>query len=394
MQRTIEPGVARARIAPSPGAAEGNGRTNERPPAGPRARRRGPRGRRVEPAGKALIAILVGFLVWLLLAAPALKRSAEASPFGARRTASIIVLAPFDALSRVLQLSRVDRAAQSALGRDTGGNASITSGSNGPVGAAPPGVDATHPTLPPQASPKPSITPQPGDVTPPPAVLPATVRKPTLAHPLTVLAIGDSIGIDLGYGLQRVMGNTGYYKVIVDGRISTGLARPDYYNWPAQLSYDIQRYRPDIVVALFGLNDPQAMRVGSTYLPTFSRTWFDEYSRRVDKMLELGTGGGRHMVWAGGPIVSDSHLRHDMNELNGVYRKQVRYYPKAYFFDTWRHTSSNGVYTAFLTGSDGNRFLARTGDGDHFTNEGEDALARVFFQEFRARFLGKGPRNP
>ena len=393
MQRTLRPGESRTRIASrGPEAANGhaNGPGPARPQPGPRRRRRG---RRPEPAGKALIAILVGFLVWLLLAAPALKRTAEASPFGARRTASIIVLTPFDALSRAVGLSKIDKAAASALGRDTGGNASSNTGSGGPVGAAPSGVDATHPSLP-SPSPRPSISTQPGDVTPPPVVYPETVRRPTLAHPLTVLAIGDSIGIDLGYGLQRVMGNTGYYKVIVDGRISTGLARPDYFNWPAQLSYDIQRYHPDIVVALFGLNDPQAMRTGSAYLPTFSKVWFNEYARRVDKILELGTTGGRHMVWAGGPIVSDSRLRHQMNQLNGVYRKQVRYYPNAYFFDTWRHTSSNGMFTAFLTGPNGNTFLARTGDGDHFTGDGEDYLARIFLREFRARFLGRSSQQP
>jgi len=339
------------------------------------------------------MAILVGFLIWLLLAAPALKRTAEASPFGARRTASIIVLTPFDVLSRAIGLAKVDKAPESALGRDTGGNAQSNTGAGGPVGAAPSGVDATHPALP-SPSPRPSVATQPGDVAPPPVVYPATVRRPTLAHPLTVLAIGDSIGIDLGYGIQRVMGDTGYYKVIIDGKISTGLARPDYFNWPAQLAFDIRRYNPDVVVALFGLNDPQAMRTGSTYLPTFSRAWFDEYARRVDKILELGTSEGRHMVWAGGPIVSNSRLRHDMNELNGVYRKQVRYYPNAYFFDTWRHTSSNGVYTAFLTGPNGDTFLARTGDGDHFTADGEDYLARIFVREFRARFLGRSSQRP
>jgi hypothetical protein len=349
----------------------------------------------MQPAGKALVMMVVGLMVWLVLAAPALKRTAQASPFGARRTASIIVLTPFDLLSRALRMSKIDAAVESALGRDVGGNAR-SSGSGGAIGAPPSGVDASPPTLPPSPSPKPSasVAPQPGDVTPPPVVYPPSVRRPTLKHPLTVLAIGDSIGIDLGYGLQRVMGNTGYYNVIVDGKISTGLARPDYFNWPAQLSYDIQRYRPDIVVALFGLNDPQAMRSGSAYLPTFTKAWFNEYSRRVDRILELGTGGGRHMVWAGAPIVSDTRLRHDMNELNGVYRKQTRYYPNAYFFDSWRHTASNGVFTAFLTDPDGSRFLARTGDGDHFTNEGEDHLARIFFREFRARFLGRGPRTP
>jgi hypothetical protein len=342
--------------------------------------------------------MLTGFLVWLLLAAPALKRSAEASPFGARRTAALVVLAPFDLASRALQLSHIDSAAESALGRDTGG-----SGQSGPVAAAPSGVDASPPPLPTHSpsphktnKPKPGRTTQPEPPAPQPGLVP--LRKPTKANPLTVLAVGDSIGIDLGWGLERVMGNTGYYHVITDGKISTGLSRPDFYNWPAQLQADVQRYHPDLVVVLFGLNDPQAMRAGETYLPTFTRPWFQEYARRVDRILEIGTGDGRHMIWSGGPIVSDARLRHDMNALNGVYQKQVRYYQQATgrvdYFDMWGYTQRGGAYTAFLTDPDGRHFEARTSDGVHLTGSGQDYLAAKLFAQVKAEFLKKKAAAP
>jgi hypothetical protein len=274
----------------------------------------------------------------------------------------------------------VDAAAQSALGRNEGGG---QTGPGGDAGEPPSGVDASPPPT------TPPFTPRPGHVKPPPPSPQPTLRQPTRSKPLTVLAIGDSIGIDIGLGLQRVMGNTGYFKVIVDGKISTGLARPDFFNWPAQLQLDIERHNPDIVVALFGLNDNQGMRNASGALVTFSRPWFDEYARRVDRMLELGTSGGRRMVWAGGPIVSDAHLRHDMNELNGSYRKQVRLYPRAVYFDTWKATSSaGGSYTGFLTDANGNHFEARSGDGNHFTNAGEDYVARILYRMIRTGLLG------
>src|SRR5262249_33563400 len=150
-----------------------------RPPPGPR-RKRGPRGRKTNAAGNVLIAMLVGFLVWLLLAGPALKRAAVASPVGARRTAPIVVLAPLDTLSRALGLSRIDAAAESALGRNVGGNAAAgEAAGNGKVQPPPPGVDATHPSLPPATpTPQPARSVQPGDVTPPPPVFPPTVRRP------------------------------------------------------------------------------------------------------------------------------------------------------------------------------------------------------------------------
>jgi hypothetical protein len=51
-------------------------------------------GRRLMPAGRVLVVLLVSLLTWTLLYAPALKRAAEASPIGARRTLSLAISSP------------------------------------------------------------------------------------------------------------------------------------------------------------------------------------------------------------------------------------------------------------------------------------------------------------
>ena len=53
-----------------------------------------PRRRRVMPAGRALVVIVVTLLVWAVLYAPELKRSAEAGDVGTRRTVSLALLEP------------------------------------------------------------------------------------------------------------------------------------------------------------------------------------------------------------------------------------------------------------------------------------------------------------
>src|SRR5665809_82505 len=84
----------------------------------PRRRRRRPRGRRAAPAGRVLLVMLVGLVLWLLLAAPSMKRSAEASPDGARRTVSLALLTPIAAASDLLGLEEASDAVERALGRD------------------------------------------------------------------------------------------------------------------------------------------------------------------------------------------------------------------------------------------------------------------------------------
>ena len=56
--------------------------------------------RRMAPAGRVLGTMLVCFLVWGLLDARELRRSAEASPIGARRMAALVVLDPLFVVSR------------------------------------------------------------------------------------------------------------------------------------------------------------------------------------------------------------------------------------------------------------------------------------------------------
>src|SRR5689334_11398675 len=63
--------------------------------------------RQVGPAGRALVVGLVCFGMWLLVAAPGLRRAAETSPLGARRTAALAVLGPIARLSAALGLDRI-----------------------------------------------------------------------------------------------------------------------------------------------------------------------------------------------------------------------------------------------------------------------------------------------
>ena len=67
---------------------------------------------------------------------------------------------------------------------------------------------------------------------------------PTAADPLRVLIVGDSIGLDMGGPLQSDLAGTGVVNAALDGRESTGLTRPDYFNWPAELTADLRRRTP------------------------------------------------------------------------------------------------------------------------------------------------------
>ena len=76
--------------------------------------------RRLMPAGRVLVVILVTLLTWTVLYAPTLKRAAEASPLGARRTVSLALLRPISAVSDWIGLNELAGSIERAVGRDQG----------------------------------------------------------------------------------------------------------------------------------------------------------------------------------------------------------------------------------------------------------------------------------
>ena len=77
-------------------------------------------GRRLMPAGRVLVVLLVSLLTWTLLYAPAMKRAAEASPIGTRRTLSLAILTPIAAVSDWIGLNQLADTIERAVGRDEG----------------------------------------------------------------------------------------------------------------------------------------------------------------------------------------------------------------------------------------------------------------------------------
>ena len=52
-------------------------------------------------------------------------------------------------------------------------------------------------------------------------------------------------------------------KPLLDYHISSGLVRPDFFNWPAQLQQQVKSFDPGAVAVMFGANDNQPLQSAS-----------------------------------------------------------------------------------------------------------------------------------
>ena len=346
-------------------------------PKGPKHRAR-PR-RRPMAAGHVLVAFAVCMLVWAFLDADALKRSSEASPDGTRRTASLAFLRPLSAISNALFIGHLGNAIQRALGRNpeaapgTGsttvhiGAAPKANPTSGPGGS---GTPASRPTPSGHGTPQRSVPPSKGASIPP-------LRVPTHDDPLRVLVVGDSFATDVGYGLGRSF-NLYVVSLNLQGVISSGLARPDFYDWPAKLRQDVDRLDPDLVVVMIGGNDFHSVLLPNGHSISFhsGKVWRRAYRARVVSFLREATSRGARVAWVGLPVMRDKNYATDVRRLNSVYEQVVGRNPEAVYIDSWHlFTDKHGHYAAYLPDENGDLEPVRTADNIHLSPQGNDRLA-------------------
>jgi hypothetical protein len=336
-------------------------------------------GRRLMPAGRVLVVILVTLLVWTVLYAPTMKRAAEASPLGVRRTVSLAVLAPFAAVSDWIGISGLANTIERAVGRDPAN----------PGGAFVPPPDDI-PVTPDEPDEDPGDRNGDRDGATAEA---DSIRAPSPSSKLRVVIVGDSLAAGLGYFAERVF-LPRLVEVSRQGRISTGLARYDYFNWPFTMRKIVNRFDPDLVIVMLGENDHQSLQSvrGERVAQIGTPQWPTGYRSRVLKIMEIATSDGAKVVWAGLPISANRSLRDHSRRQNDIFEFAASITDEVAYFDSWeRFREPRGGYTAYFR--EGRQvILIREGDGLHFNAIGYTILAREI-AKLAVEEFGLSPRT-
>jgi hypothetical protein len=336
-----------------------------------RARRRKPRerteaGRRLHSAGSAVVVSLGALLVGLLLNAPGLHKSATIQPEGWKRDLALAVTGPLADVSDALLLDRPRRALKAALGRSEDDRIDTE-------------VDVPEP---------PRM--EPGDAEPPPPKRVAFTPR----RPLRLWIAGDSLVVVPGESLLRaVAGNPAVRPVdSVEGRIASGLERPDVFNWFKRVREQMRERKPRAVVLMFGGNDdhgfmtglPEGAEVGSFGSPS----WRAEYARRVGGLMDTVTRAGGFLVWIGLPITRDAEQTRRYDVINAVVQAEAADRPhRVSYLDTYFFfAGEGGGYAQYLTDSAGQLVKMRAEDGVHFERPAGDLIAKRVLERIGERY--------
>jgi hypothetical protein len=187
--------------------------------------------------------------------------------------------------------------------------------------------------------------------------------------------VGDSLAQGIGLAADGVF-KPFWVEVFKQGRISTGLARPDFFNWPAQMQTIVDRADPDLILIMLGENDNQGLLYpdGSLEQDIGTWEWAGSYQERVESFAEIANSGGAHVIWIGLPNEPDRGRWDFIQKQNGIYQAVADRLPNVSYFDTWDAFDANdGGYTAFFR--DGNKVREiRSPDGVHFNSDGYELV--------------------
>ena len=224
--------------------------------------------------------------------------------------------------------------------------------------------------------------------------------KPFKGHPMHLYIAGDSMLGLPGMALTNLSNKTRLIKPMLDYRISTGLVRPDAFNWPAQLQQQVEAFRPGAVAVMFGANDNQPLQTATGEIHQFgSGGWKQEYRRRVQDVIGLlFQNGVRRVYWIGQPVMPEASFNGQIRLMNDIYRGVAEQTLGVRYIDAYSLLADRGgQYAQYLPDEDGEPQQVREQDGEHLTYAGGLRIAAAVLAEIEKEWLprkGEGDRPP
>jgi hypothetical protein len=341
-------------------------------------------GRRLASAGRALGVTALALLIAALLNAQNIYKSVYNQPEGTQRDVALAFAGPLREVSMALRLDRPRAWVETAIGRE---HATIDT----EIVLPPTPVEGTPTT--------PEAAPGTGSGTPTTPVgeepLPAAPEKPEKASftpddPMRLWIAGDSLVITPGYAVYRAFGQNDAVEKVgdVDGRVATGLTRPDVFNWFKHVDEQVRTKNIHTVVFCFGGNDDSGSMTGlpdGVSLGDFgSPAWTKEYRRRVGGLMDTASQAGAFVVWLGLPVTKDAAQSRRWKTINAaaLAEAEERQGTVAYV-DMFGLLSDDGGFAPYLPDRDGQLQKVRADDGVHLERAGGDIVAKQVVRELR-----------
>ncbi|WNG56992.1 DUF459 domain-containing protein [Archangium gephyra] len=161
--------------------------------------------------------------------------------------------------------------------------------------------------------------------------------KPEAPPARTVLLLGDSLIVtSFGEYLEKLLNEHPGTRAMRRAKSSTGLARPDFFDWMAVGREEVERHRPDVVVVIMGGNDGQGLtdEKGKAKVQWGATGWEDAYRQRVVDFLGVLHAPGRKLLWVELPYTGLPKFERKLGIIRRVLREAVSAHEASKYLET------------------------------------------------------------
>jgi hypothetical protein len=185
-----------------------------------------------------------------------------------------------------------------------------------------------------------------------------------------ILLTGDSLMESMGPQMVKAM--VGYENIVLRpiGKRSTGLSRPDFYNWPKVLEANLIDFKPQIVVMWVGTNDPQNIHGHKNLGEPLSEQWKDVYKQKIQEIINICKAHGAKIIFIGPPAVDEEPLDRQLREIEKLIRHVSKANGQGYRSSRTALGDDKGQYLHEKRMPDGRMATIRWKDRVHITGDG------------------------
>jgi uncharacterized protein len=202
--------------------------------------------------------------------------------------------------------------------------------------------------------------------------------------------VGDSTADGLWGGMTSLIPREACLKGFELGRFaknSTGLTRPDKFNWVDDLKRIGESFKPQLFVMSLGLNDRQSVVEHGKVTLENSPDYPAKYKDRVTAVLKSATATGAGLLWMGLPAMRDAAPDRDAREKNTYFAAAITEFavPTVEFVEPWKLSGSGeDKFASFGPDQNGKMIQIRASDGQHFTPAGDLLVAAYLWPKIVA----------
>ena len=203
-------------------------------------------------------------------------------------------------------------------------------------------------------------------------------------HGPRVLVLGDSLMMTLGPVVKKdVEAKLGGFAW-VKAKLGTGLARPDIFDWAADLRRTVGVAKFDAVIMMFGTNDSQDFYEEGVLLGYGTAPWVRAYNRRLAVLMAATCDNARHGFWIGMPPMRKPDFAHKMARINRWAAHQVARHPCMQYLATEPVIGDIGGGFADYLEIQEHLEKVRTLDGIHVTTKGGGLISANLIEHLKA----------